>query len=195
MAFMKFLGVRAGAEGQPLPVEAETEAVRQIVSRLEALPPDQARLLAGMAYVLSRAANSDMTVSEVETEAIAGFLVESGLDRAQAMLVTEMAKLQELATGGTSDYLVTREFRQISTPEQRVAVLRGCYLVAAADETIGAMEIATLREIASELDVEKTEADAVRAEFADRISARFRVPETEGAEGAEGAPNQPEAGS
>jgi uncharacterized tellurite resistance protein B-like protein len=88
-----------------------------------------------------------------------------------------MAKLQERTTGGTSDYLVTREFRQMATPEQKVAVLRGCYLVASADATIGAMEIATLRQIASELDIEKADADAVRAEFADRISARFRVPE------------------
>jgi uncharacterized tellurite resistance protein B-like protein len=189
MAFMKFLGGRPGAEPEAQAMEAETEAVRQIVARLEALPPDRARLVAGMAYVLSRAANSDLTISEVETTAIENFLVDAGLDRPAAVLVTEMAKLQELTTGGTSDYLVTREFRQVSTPEQKVAVLRGCYLVASADATIGAMEIAALREIASELDIEKADADKVRAEFADRISARFRAPE------AAEAPEGPETGS
>ena len=183
MAFMKLLGGRADPGPQESErVEAETDAVRQIVVRLEALPPERARLLAGMAYVLSRAANSDLSISEAETTAIEGFLVEAGLDKAQAMLVTEMAKLQERATGGTSDYLVTREFRRVSTPEQKVAVLRGCYLVASADTTIGAMEMASLREIASELDIEKADADAVRAEFADRISARFRGPEAQAPE-------------
>jgi uncharacterized tellurite resistance protein B-like protein len=188
MSFMRFLGGRPGAEAETMPVEAETEAIRQIVARLEAMPPDRARLLAGMAYLLSRAANSDMSISDVETAAIEGFLMEAGLDGAQAVLVTEMAKLQERATGGTSDYLVTREFRQVATPEEKLAVLRGCYSVASADATIGAMEIAALKEIASELDIEKADADAVRIEFADRISARFRAPEP-------AAPDQPEGGS
>jgi hypothetical protein len=45
------------------------------------------------------------------------------------------------------------------------------------------MEIASLRQIASELDIEKVDEDAVRSEFADRLSARFHMPErTEGTE-------------
>jgi uncharacterized tellurite resistance protein B-like protein len=187
MSFMRFLGGRAGAETETK-VEAETEAIRQIVARLEAMPPDRARLLAGMAYVLSRAANSDLSISEVETAAIEGFLEEAGLDRPQAVLVAEMAKLQERTTGATSDYLATREFRQMSTPEEKRAVLRGCYLVASADASIGAMEMAALKEIAAELDIDKPEADAVRAEFADRISARFWAP-------SQAAPDEPGAGS
>jgi uncharacterized tellurite resistance protein B-like protein len=178
MSFMRFLGGRGGAETEagPPASKAETEAIRQIVARLEALPPDRARLLAAMAYVLSRAANSDMSISEAETAAIEGFLIDAGLDLGQAALVTEMAKMQARTTGGTSDFLVTREFRQMARPEEKVGVLRGCYLVASADNSIGAMEIASLRQIASELDIEKVDEDAVRAEFADRLSARFHVP-------------------
>ncbi len=172
MSFMRFLGGRT--EG-PMPVEEETEAVRQIVARLEALPPDRARLLAGMAYVLARAANSDLRISDVETEAIEQELVAAGLDQPQSVLVAEMAKLQERTSGGTSDYLVTRDFREAATPEQRLAVLRGCYHVAAADESITSIEIATLNEIASELDIDRPEAQKVRAEFAEKISARFRL--------------------
>ncbi len=170
MSFMRFLG---GRNEGPLPVEEETEAVRQIVGRLEALPPEQARLLAGMAYVLARAANSDLRISDEETAAIEQELVGAGLDQSQAVLVTEMAKLQERTSGGTSDYLVTRDFREASTPEQRLAVLRGCYHVAAADESITSIEIATLNEIASELDIDRPEAQKVRAEFASLISARI----------------------
>jgi len=100
-------------------------------------------------------------------------LVSSGLDQSHAALVAEMAKLQERTAGGTSDYLVTRDFREASTPEQRLAVLRACYHVAAADAAITSMEVATLDEIASELDIEREQSAPVRAEFADLISARF----------------------
>jgi uncharacterized tellurite resistance protein B-like protein len=174
MSFMRFLGSRPpGAPAPDSSTEMETEAVRHIVARLETLPPDKARLLAGMAYVLARAANADMAISDVETTAIENVLVESGLDQSQAVLVAEMAKLQERTQGGTSDYLVTREFREASTPEQRISVLTACYQVAAADGSISAMESATLDEIASELDLEREQAAAVRAAFADKISARM----------------------
>ena len=178
MSFMRFLGARPADPSLPeSTTAAETEAVRRIVARLEMLPPDKARLLAGMAYVLARAANADMAISDVETAAIESTLVESGLDQSQAVLVAEMAKLQELTGGGTSDYLVTREFREASTPEQRLTVLRACYRVAAADGSISSMESSTLDEIASELDIEHEQAAAVRATFADKISARMRFME------------------
>jgi uncharacterized tellurite resistance protein B-like protein len=175
LSFLRFLGAQPAAS---TPVErpqldSETEAVRRIVARLETLPPETARWLAGMAYVLARAANADMTISDAETAAMAQELTSSGLDQAQAVLVVEMAKLQELTTGGTSDYLVTREFREHSTAEQRLALLRACYHIAAADDSISSMENSTLIEIASELDISHDEAAQARAEFADKISARF----------------------
>jgi uncharacterized tellurite resistance protein B-like protein len=171
MAFMKYLGGRA--QPAQMPIETETEAVRQIVARLDALPRDQARLLAGMAYVLARAANADMRISDTESAAIEEELVGAGLDRSQAVLVTEMAKLQELTSGGTSDFLVTRDFREIATPDQKLAVLRGCYHVAAAEEGISSQETATLDQIADELDIERTDVNKIRADFADSITARL----------------------
>jgi uncharacterized tellurite resistance protein B-like protein len=175
LSFLRFLGAQpaASAPAERPQLDTETEAVRRIVARLETLPPETARSLAGMAYVLARAANADMKISEVETAAMVQELAGSGLDEAQAILVVEMAKLQELTTGGTSDYLVTREFREHSTMEQRLALLRACYHIAAADEAITSMENSTLVEIASELDISREEAAPVRAEFASRISARF----------------------
>jgi uncharacterized tellurite resistance protein B-like protein len=175
LSFLRFLGVQppASAPAERPKLDSETEAVRRIVARLESLPPETARSLAGMAYVLARAANADMTISDVETAAMVEELTASGLDEAQAVLVVEMAKLQELTTGGTSDYLVTREFREHSTMEQRMALLRACYHVAAADDSITSMENSTVVEIASELDISREEAAQIRAQFADKISARF----------------------
>jgi uncharacterized tellurite resistance protein B-like protein len=176
---MRFLGGRPGgtpAVPNTTPgtgLAQETAAVRSIVARLETLPPDQARFLASMAYVLARAANADLDISDVETAAMEQELANAGLDQSQALLVVEMAKLQEKTSGGTSDYLVTREFCEQSTPEQRLALLRACYHVAAADDRITTPESSVLFEIAGELELTREEAAQIRADFADKVSARF----------------------
>ncbi len=179
MSFMRFLGghpadpATAGVVDRPSSLAEETDAIRHIVTRLESLPPEQARLLAGMAYILARAAYADLDISEAETTAMEKELDAMGLDASQAVLVVEMAKLQEKTTGDTSDYLATREFRDRSTPEQRLSVLRACYRVCCADESLSGSESATLNEIASELEISREDAAAVRAEFAEWISARL----------------------
>jgi len=177
VSFLRFIGSpnqpAAADTAGPADLVNETEAVRRIVGRLQALPPDRARLLAGMAYVLARAAYADLDISDLETAAMEKELVDTGLDQSQAILVVEMAKLQELTIGGTSDYLVTREFREHSTPEERLGLLRACYHVVVADDSISSMESSTLVEIAAELDIAHEDEAAVRAEFADKISARF----------------------
>src|SRR5439155_11876065 len=119
----------------------ETESVRRIVGRLDALPPDQARYLAGFAYILSRAANADLAVSDDETRVMERLLEEYGrLDEGQAVLVVQIAKLQSNLYGSTEDYLVTREFARQATDEQRRALVRCCFLVTATDDTITAEE-------------------------------------------------------
>jgi tellurite resistance protein len=181
--FRRFLGIDRHAAADPrLPVgdaapplpdsAAETATVRRIVARLEALPPEEARFLASFAYVMSRAANADLDISADETALMERFAVESGgLDPAQAVLVVEMAKLQARSQGGTEDFVVTREFRSISTPEQRRSLLRCCFAIAASDGTIGPEEASVVNEIARELDLELHEINAIRDEFHDQLSA------------------------
>jgi uncharacterized tellurite resistance protein B-like protein len=151
---------------------AETETVRRIVARLEALPPAEARYLASFAYVMSRAAEADLDISDDETKLIERFTIEyGGVDPAQAVLVTEIAKFQARFQGGTEDYVVTREFRSISTLEQRIALLRCCFAISAVDGTITAEEAAVVNEIARELDLETEVVNTVRAEFHDQLSS------------------------
>ncbi len=160
-------GPTAGA-GLP----SETAAVRQIVARLEAMPAEQARFIACASYVFARAANADMEITDQETAYMERALQEfAGLDEAQAVLVVEMAKLEERAVGGTEDYLVTREFREMSTPEQRLRILRTCIAVAAVDDTITSAESATVNEIANELEVPAEDLAALRSEYADKFAA------------------------
>jgi uncharacterized tellurite resistance protein B-like protein len=158
-----------------VPVDAtpgETATVRKIVDRLEALPREQAHYLAGFAYVMSRAAHADLDISDAETKAMERFVVElGGIDEAQAVLVVQMSKLQARHHGATEDYLVTREFARNATLEQKLALLRCCFAVGAADETITADESGVVNQIARELDVDRDQLNSVRAEFHENLSA------------------------
>jgi len=158
------------APAAPTP-EGDTATVRRIVGQLEALPPDRARLLAGAAYVVSRAANADMSITADEVALMEQTLVErTGVSEAEAVIVVEIARQQAFMFGSTEDYLVTREFKRVSTPEQRLGVLRACFQVAAANDEISSPESAVLSEIAAELDIEPADFDSVRAEHRDQLS-------------------------
>jgi len=163
----------AGDTAAPVPdSDAETATARRIVARLEALPHEEARYLACFAYVMSRAANADLDISEAETRLMEQFAVEQGgLDEAQAVLVVEMAKIQSRTQGGTEDFVVTREFRTISTVEQRLALLRCCFAIEAADGTITSEEASTVNEIARELDIERDDVNRIREEFHEQLAA------------------------
>ena len=141
-------------------------------AQLEAMPPDQARFLAGFSYVLARAADADLSISDEETREMERIVVEHGhLPDAQAVLVVEMAKSSARLIGATEDYLVTREFVRMSTPEQRLDLLRCCYLVGSADGTINAEETGTLGQIADELQVDREQLTELRRQYADKMSA------------------------
>ena len=159
-----------GAVGHP--DDPEAAAVRRIVDRLEAMPPDRARHLASYAYILARAAAADFDMSDAETRTIERLLVEEGeVNQSQAVVVAEIARSMARLVGGTEDYLVTRDFAERSTAEERLGLLRACFVVGAADDTISAGESSVLNEIASELGIETSDAAALRTEFADRFSA------------------------
>jgi tellurite resistance protein len=152
--------------------EGDTATVRRIVARLDALPAEQARLVASAAYTLARAAHADLDISTDETAVMEHELQAHGeLDEATAVLVTEMAKLQAKTVGGAEDYSVTREFTNLATEQQRMDVLRACFAVGAASGSISAEESATLNQIASELKLDAAVVSSIRAEFHERLSS------------------------
>jgi uncharacterized tellurite resistance protein B-like protein len=161
-----------GSSGSSGGLSDETATVRRIVGELDSLPPDRARFLAAFAYILSREAMADFEVSDAETAAMEQIVVEHGrLTPAQAVIVVQIARSQSLLFGATEDFLVTREFRNIATEDERLDLLRCCFLVGAADGGISAEESGTLAEIADQLDVDRTKVNALRAEFADQMTA------------------------
>ena len=161
-----------GDSVDPGMTERDTETVRRIARELEAMPVERARFLAAFAYILTRAAAADLTISPEELRTIEKLVAEhGGLPEPQAVLVAQIARNQSLLHGGTEDYLVTRQFRELSTEEDRLALLRCCYLVGAADETIWAAESDLLQEIAKELDIDREAVNVIRNEFAPKLAA------------------------
>ena len=165
---------------RPAPTVADpagdTATVRRIVAKLESMPPEQARLIASAAYTLARAANADLEISDDETAAIERELqTTEALDEATAVLVTEMAKLQAKTVGGTEDYLVTREFKALADDAQRIAIVRACYAVMAANGTISAEETGTINEIADELDIDEEVLRSIRVEYHEKFSSVQQV--------------------
>jgi uncharacterized tellurite resistance protein B-like protein len=137
----------AGASDQ-----GDTETVRRIVAELDKLEPQTARFLATFAYVLSRAAGADLHISDAETTKMVELVHRLGrLPEAQAIVVVEIAKNQNRLFGGTENFLVTREFREIASDEQREQLLECLFTVSAADDAITGEEEAQMRQIASEL--------------------------------------------
>jgi uncharacterized tellurite resistance protein B-like protein len=178
MALGKFLGgARRASDNIPGGLDArDTETVRRIAGQLDALPVDRARFLAAFAYILTRAAAADMDISHTEARAIEQLVAEHGdLPEAQAILVAQIARNQSLLYSGTEDYLVTRQFRELASEADRLALLRCCYIVGAADDTITAQESDTLQQIAKELDVERDAVNQIRNEFAPKLAAIQRM--------------------
>jgi hypothetical protein len=161
------------ADAPPVPgVTSETDTVRRIVSQLQAVPAEQRKFIAGFAYVLGRAAQADLTVSDQEIALMERTVIEvGGLSEAQAVLVVEIARNQAELFGATEDYLVTREFANLATSEQRERLLRCAFAVGASDDSIDAMESAELNSIGKELGFTEREVDAIRLEFRDKLSA------------------------
>ena len=156
---------------------ADTEAVHRIAAALDALPPDRARHLAAFAYLLSRVANADMTISEEESRSMERIVREQGgIPEAQAALVVQIAKSQNVLFGGVDNFLVTREFESIASREEKIALLHCLFAVAAADRSVSSIEDGTIRKIASELRLDHPDFIAVKTAYRDRLSV-LRKPE------------------
>ncbi|HTO52495.1 MAG TPA: TerB family tellurite resistance protein [Myxococcota bacterium] len=156
----------------------DTATVRRIARELDALPAAEARFLAAFAYVLARVARADLEISDEETEQMIKLVREySTLSEAQALLVVQMAKTQATALAGTENYLVTRQFREMSNRAQRVDLLRCLFAVAAADNNISVVENTEITQIGQELGFDGAEIAGVRAAYRDQLSVLKDIPE------------------
>lgn len=177
MSLLRFIGLggeKGGARGG-----GDTETVRRIAATLDALPADRARYLAAFAYVLARVASADLRIDDAETAEMQQVVVAHGhLDEAAAALVVEIAKSQAKLLGGTENYVVTREFLEVSTRDQRADLLRCLFAVGAADGTISGAESAEIAAIAEELGFTRPELNGLRAQYREQLSELKGIPAT-----------------
>ncbi len=168
MAWLRWLGFGGSEQNS---VAADTETVRKIVARLDALDPQRARYIAAFAYILGRVANADRHIDAGEIRAMEELVVKHGaLPEEQAVLVVQIARAQNTLTGGTENFLVTREFASIATPEQKFALLDAAFAVSAAEAGVSAVEENEIARIADELLMSHTDYIAVRSRWRDELN-------------------------
>lgn len=166
MSILDFLGFRRADRPQ---ASGDTDTVRRIVAELEALEPERARYLAAFAYILSRVAHADLEISARETAEMERILQDfGGLPENQAVLAVQIAKAQHRLAGGTENFLVTREFKEIATREQCLELLHCLFAVSAADDSISSAEESQIRQVASELGFSLEEFVDVRSSYSDK---------------------------
>jgi len=167
VSLLRFLGITGSEDDE----RGESEAVQRIAARLDRLPPDESRYLAAFAYVLARIAQADLEIDAAETTEMHRIARElTGLSEAEATLVVEIAQNQARSRGGTQNYVVTREFRRISTRAQRGKLLQCLYAVAASDGVISIEESAEIVRIGEELGFTRAEVNSLRGAYRDKLA-------------------------
>ena len=145
---------------------AETQEfapLRETLDALDHLEPSRARHLAAFAYLLGRVASADQYVSAEETAAMEVLVRRHGqLPQDQAMIVVQLAKTSNRLFGGTANFLVAREFSQLASYEQKLALMECLFAVAATDEAISTAEEGEIHRIATELRIDRPDLIALR---------------------------------
>jgi uncharacterized tellurite resistance protein B-like protein len=144
----------------------EVDSLAAIEQALEHLEPQQARFLAGFAYILSRVAGADHEITADESAMMGRLVAEHGnLPAEQAALVVQIARTQTQRHRGTEDFIVTRAFAAIATREQKLALLDCLFAVSSSDRSILTLEDNEIRRIASELNLEHQDFIRVRGAY------------------------------
>jgi uncharacterized tellurite resistance protein B-like protein len=159
---MPFESIRAWL-GLDTPQTQEFAPLRETLDALDHLEPDRARVLAAFAYLLGRVAHADQHVSAKETEAMEALVRDQGrLTHEQAMVVVQLAKTSNLLFGGSADFLVARQFAALATYDEKLALMRCLFAIAATDDAISLTEEGEIHRIANELRIEQKDLVALR---------------------------------
>jgi uncharacterized tellurite resistance protein B-like protein len=143
----------------------ESGPLRDTLEALDHLDPDRAKYLASFAYLMGRIAHADRHVSPEETRTMEALVAEHGqIPPDQAMLVVQLAKTNNRLFGATADFLVAREFAALASYEQKLALMRCLFALAATDQSISTTEEGELHKVANELKIDRQDLVALRVE-------------------------------
>ena len=176
---MSLLKILLGIGPEASEPKSESATILRVVAELDRLPNETAHYLASFAYVMARVAHADLKIEDSEVEAMVRATTSlADLREEEARLIVEIAQAGTRDLGGQENYLVTREFRRISSREQRIGLVECLYAISAADGTISTTESSTVLMIAEELGLSRNEANALRASWKEHL-AEFQGLETQ----------------
>ncbi|HLV02119.1 MAG TPA: TerB family tellurite resistance protein [Acidobacteriota bacterium] len=169
MSILKFLGL-GGSDQSTDTTDSATESVRKIARKLEEMDPVKARYIAAFAYLLGRVAHADDDISEDETRIMEQIVMERAkLPEEQAVMVIEMAKRQNRLFGHIENFLVTREFNELATRDQKLYLLDCLFALSSVDRSISVREDREIRQIASELLLQHDDFIRVRSRYREHL--------------------------
>lgn len=146
--------------------ENDSAPLRALVNALDRLEPSRAQYLARFAYLLGRVARADEHVNDDETKAMERLLAEHGnLPPDQAMLVVSLAKATHTMLGVSADFAITQEFTDTTAYEERLALARCLFAVAASDARISTAEEAEVHRITNQLRIERPDLTRIRLQY------------------------------
>lgn len=174
MAFWKWLGFERNAGGPVF------DSLEEIEGALHGLDRARRRYVACFAYILTRSARADHQMTGEETGKMERLVAErAGVSAAHAANAIRLAAIQAKRSGGTDDFVVTREFDAVASHAQKLALVDALFEVASVDASIVTIEDNEIRRIANELRIEHSEYIAIRAKHL----AHFEVLRDKGAIG------------
>jgi uncharacterized tellurite resistance protein B-like protein len=152
-----------------------SEPLRETLEALDHLEPDRGRYLAAFAYLLGRVAHADQHVSPEETRAMEALVQEQGqLAHDQATLVVQLAQTSNRLFGGTASFLVAREFQELASHEQKIALMRCLFALSTTDQTISTSEESEIHRIANELRLGQPDLIALRLQYRQHLPGMSR---------------------
>jgi|SRR5688500_17029480 uncharacterized tellurite resistance protein B-like protein len=164
MSLWKWLGFEGRAGDQEFDSLTEAENI------LTGLDARRRRYVACFAYILTRSARADHQITDGEASVMEGILARhTSIPDAQAKLVVRLAAQQARRSGGTDDFVITREFDRVASHEQKVALIDALFTVSSVDASIVTVEDNEIRRIANELKIEHGEYIGVRARHLDHL--------------------------
>ena len=167
-SFWNWLGV---ASDTPDP----DNSLGEIEAALAGLGTDRARHLACFAYILTRPARADHEITEREAARMREIVMrEAGTSESEAAAIVRVARDVARTSGGTEDFLITREFERCATREEKLHLLDCLLEVGAADASILTIEDNEIRRVASELKLDHTDFITVRRKHLEHLEVLKR---------------------
>jgi uncharacterized tellurite resistance protein B-like protein len=167
-SFWNWLGVASDAPGAD-------NSLGEIEATLAGLGTERARHLACFAYILTRPARADHDVTDSEAARMREIVMrEAGTSESEAAAIVRVARDVARTSGGTEDFLITREFERTATREEKLHLLDCLFEIGAADASILIIEDNEIRRVASELKLDHTDFINVRRRHLEHLEVLKR---------------------